>query len=97
LPAVGLAVDVAVGLAVEVGADVEVGAVVGEPASVGSVVDGDVVEVPEVPSPPPSHAPRVVAKPNKSAIPRTLIFITPHFTNCGKYNILACSIRYPIC
>jgi hypothetical protein len=61
-----------VGLAVEVGAEVEVGASVGAGAS---VVDG--LAVLEPPSPPPSHAPRVVAKPNKSAIPRNLIFITP--------------------
>jgi hypothetical protein len=82
---VGLDVEPEVGADVEpeVGADVEpeVGASVGAGAS---VVDVGLVVL-EEPSPPPSHAPRVVAKPNKSAIPRTLIFITPHFTNWGKY------------
>jgi hypothetical protein len=87
VPEVGLVVEPVVGAVVEP----EVGAVVGavvEPvvgASVGAAPSVDVGVVVLEESPPPSHAPRVVAKPNKSAIPRTLIFITPHFTNWGKY------------
>lgn len=51
---------------------------VGVAPSVGSGADVVVeVELPEGVSLAFSHAPKVVAKPNNSTVPRTLIFITP--------------------
>ncbi|AFZ04220.1 hypothetical protein [Calothrix sp. PCC 6303] len=58
----------------EVGVAPEVLVSVGSGADVVVEVE---VEVPEGVSLAFSHAPKVVAKPNNSTVPRTLIFITP--------------------
>jgi hypothetical protein len=72
--AVGLAVEVAVGAAVEVA--VGLGDVV--PPSVGSpVAVGELVAPLSGALPPPSQAPRTVARLNNRAKPKILVFITP--------------------
>jgi hypothetical protein len=77
LVGVALVVVVVVDLVVvaEVGVAPLVDASVGSGAAVVVVVV--VVELPDGVSLALSHAPKVVAKPNRSTVPRTLIFITP--------------------
>jgi hypothetical protein len=73
-PVAGAVVEPVVGAVVELVAGGAVGASFGSPAAGAGAV---VALLPGGVSPPPSQAPKVVAKPNIKARPKILNFITP--------------------